>query len=353
MAVSKQIQALIDSTLDDGELLRELTALDAEDWAFGRAVSSWGPRLYERNRVVFLPLIERHAGPWALRGAKKLDVWMEAADANGDVRLYRSLFEASLLEKGDWAKAGQVWVTKLKSAFVAAPDRAARRGALESHDLRFELSDEDALDLYRIDPVLTAEFLVKRLSRERWYDIVYEKTAEAARSAGDDDFYFELYRRTFRSETWRKDAARLCEQIADPERLVAELELRDLSHPEGGLEPQDFTMLARLRGRDVVPYLRVAIPRVTSWTYEPWTQLLDIAFDGGWFDIFGVVAKTQLSAEQFNRRVIDLSTAAPKRNRLISRRRSSAKGTLFSTLMFLNIRSAMPIRSISAAPSSR
>lgn len=306
--MEKRIRDLIASTVDDGALLRELTALAAQDWEFGRHVASWGPELYERNRELFLPLIERHAGPWALRGAKNLATWMAAADANDDARLYRSLFEASLLEKGDWAKAGKAWVTALKSAFRDAPDRAARRGVLERCDLRFELSDDDALELYRVDPRLTAEFVLKRLSRERWYDVVYEKTAEAARREGDEEFYFELYRLTFPREIWRKDAVRLCNEIADPERLVEELELRDLSHPEGGLVAADFTLLATRRGRDVAPYLRVAIPRVWSWDHEPWAALLDIVLEGEWFDIFGVIARTQLSARQVNELVIDLAT---------------------------------------------
>ena len=306
MNMKKRIFELIDTIDDDQALAAELGKLRLdESWTFDRFVSSWGRKLYERNRRVFLPLIQRSANSWTLRGGPDLKGWMEQAEANGDRELFRKLLEAWLPEEHGWGKAAEKWEEMLRDAFRAAETRADRRDVIEKYDLWFDITDELATALYRVDPVVTAPWVIDRLKQLEWYDIVYENTARVALESGDRDFYFELYRRTFTRDMWASDVEEILENVTDPTELCAELDRRHLIGEDTALLPDDYLKLLEARGGDVMPYLLKHIPNTRTWAYvaPAWKKILSVAGDREWWHLWTTVVKSQSNASLFTESV--------------------------------------------------
>lgn len=318
--MERQIDEMIRDTPDDRELAEKLGALGRKSWEFGNAASKWAPTLYYRNRRVFLPLIEQYASTWTLRGAKNLGQWMDDVERNGDNRLFRVLYQMWLTDTHGWSDSARVWANALITRAREAPDRAARRDVLERYDLWYDLEDEHAVELYRLDPTLTRDFVIKRLDRERWYDVVYEELAEVARAAGDEDFYFDLYRRTFAPDTWLEDVLELCDAIADPVRLNRELEKRHLTHPEGGVDPAGYLAIFRKRGKDVAPYLRRNVPNTESWGSESlWRDIARHAESVGAWDVWGATVRSQYQPSMYSEVVQGLASSGEQDHRVLAK----------------------------------
>jgi hypothetical protein len=299
----KEIEALLEAHADDRELAGALMELSRRVY-IGSEVAWWAPMLYERNRVVFLPLIERNVNSWALTGVKNLDQWMARVEENRDFRLYRVLYQASL----SGARNAQArWRDDLLSGFRAAPDRGTRRDVVDKYDIWYEIDDELAAELYAIDPPVTRELLLRRIDRARWWDVAYEETAELARSRGDEDFYFELYRRTFGRDTWSADVRRLAREVSDPAELCRELDRRHGTGPDAPVDPKTLVELLQKRGAAVFPYLERRVADVQSWgDHATWKRLADLARDGGWLNLWGVVVSSHFPANLFSDEVARL-----------------------------------------------
>ena len=296
-----QLEKLFEEHSDDRELAE---AMAAQGWKVAQWVRWWGPILYQRNRGVFLPLIERWANVWSLRSSSTLGQWLPEVEANRDYRLYRVIYHALLINKTrGHDKAMKRWRDEWLEAWRDAPDRATRRDEMEKRDINFDIEDDFAAELYEIEPELTAEILIRRIDRSRWWDISYQKTAELARAAGDDALYFDLYRRTFPIKTWTADVLGLAKDIADPAELDRELERR---HPEGTDQQIDIKTLVKLleaRGADVVPYLERRVPDIRTWgSNKAFQQLATAAREAGFTKLWSSTVSTQfreaeLSAE--------------------------------------------------------
>lgn len=303
MGLKEEIVATIQATPDDRELSLALSRLDQDNpWDFGNTVASWGPLLYDRNRQTFQSLIERHINDWNARQVKDLKGWMEKAESNGDTYIYRTLLQAWLNEEYGWGKAQEAWEKMLLERFQAARSRLEREQITKAFDLWYDLEDETAVQLYQIEPEVLGPWVVSRLERQEWYDIVYPELAAAAKARGDKDLYMELYRRTFTYDEWKADVDQLLKQVADPTELDAELQLRHLDHPDASLPSDAYLLVLEARGEDVLAYCLRNIPRTWSWggTTKAWRKILDLAEENGWWQLWTTVVKTQSDRESFS-----------------------------------------------------
>ena len=280
---------------------------------FARLTDLWGPELYKRDRILWRPFILQHFSPWsfldviAWKGAAgtRLDAWLAAVDADGDVELFRRLYGWKLDSLHRGKEGEQVWRRDLLKHFASAATRAERNQVLAKFDTWRSLDQPAAVRLYEIDSVTAAPFILRHLpiawswsgeSRAMW-----DELGAAARKKGDDDFYFSLYRRRASIASWEKDVLRCAEELRDEAKLLAELQRR---HPEGwGLKLGGvYYELVKRRGRDVFPYV---IPRLkdafSGWgTQAGYKPLLAIAKQNQWHDLWAALIRTAADPKTYD-----------------------------------------------------
>jgi hypothetical protein len=317
-----EVRALLEQRLRDEELRSQLEALAAEP-AFNGLTYLWGPELYRRNRVRFRPFILNHFGQMFQIGwdwkpvrwkdhAAVLDAWLEEVDRRDDVELFRRLYPWKH-SQNEWGGVDdEAWRRDLLARFQAAKERPERNQVLNKFDLRgVSLDEPAALTLYQIDPPAARPFILKHApGGGRWVENreLPEKLCEAARQRGDEDLYFALYRRMVPQKTWEKDVAAVAKEVAEPQRMLEELEKR---HPNQSwdLDLQNgFYTLAKARGREIVPYLMKHMDSL--WVYgwfggNKQHKLLEHARDQGWWDVWSVLVR-KADNDQYNKEVLTL-----------------------------------------------
>ena len=319
MGKGNEIVRLIDAHSDDRELANILFERSRTDWDFARTVGVWGPMLYTRNSKVFSPLIERYLSPWNLRGARGLDSWMEQAEANGDLAIFRGLYQAWLHDTVGWNGAVEHAQGSIEDAWRDGPNRAARRDAVQKFDFGWTPSDDFAAKMYALDPVVTRDWVLRHLRRLFWIDEKYEKTAAAAGAAGDEAFYFELYRLTFTQDDWREDVRSVARAVEDPNELCAELTRRHLVGEENVVDGNTLLELLKLRGTDVLPYLERKISIAGGGS---WPAFAAYAFEQGFLKLWSIIVRENFNHESFAqevKRVIALDEPSWQRASLLAR----------------------------------
>ncbi len=316
--IEREVRALLGSPRAESELRAALEEL-AREPSFAGLTWLWGPRLFERNRVLFRPLILAHFSTWSFEPpsrwravawsgerAEALERWLEAVDRADDIPLFRRLLAWKLSNEWrlDQARVRRELLARLREA-RSASERAT---VLAKYDLPFSLDEEDALALFRIDRRATRAFLLRHLpgswwSRER---TLWTRLRGEARAAGDEELAFELYRRQIPLPSWEEDALDLCRSVADPAALCAELERR---HPAGyGLDlGASLYRLALARGRDLLPYLVRHLRQVWSgWLHGGYDDLLELARERGYWDLWAALLRVCARPAEFNRELTRL-----------------------------------------------
>lgn len=312
------LRAAFSAGLDDLALRERLEAL-ARKPHFSEFVWFWGPKLAQRNRVLFRPFILSNFSAFALDAkgeafdawkgdtAGPLEDWLRAVDAADDVELTRRLYGWHL-QHVPWKKRPEVWRAEVLRRFSTAVSPAARFTELAKIDTGWMTLDAGtALALYELDPAAARPFILSHLpwlgflgeKRERW-DPLLRKSHPA-----DPDFHFDLYRRVVDEKTWRADVLALCQNIQDPGVLDAELQRR---HPRTHLPgaADTFLELVRARKRDVVPYVMrhatSVVPRYGLIAREAkgLQGLLALASQEGWLDLWAALLRTAATKELFN-----------------------------------------------------
>jgi hypothetical protein len=197
---------------------------------------------------------------------------------------------------------------------------------LNKFDLRWVALDEKAaLTLYQIDPTAARPFILKHPpGGGRWGEKreLPEKLCAAAQQQGDEELYFALYRRMVPQKTWEKDVAAMAKEVAEPQRLLEELEKR---HPSQSWDLDlntGFYTLAKARGREVVPYLMKHLDSL--WAFGPFRQnkqnkLLEHAREQGWWDVWSVLVR-KADNDQYNKEVLTLAKDRKQREEVVFRR---------------------------------
>lgn len=322
-ALKEEVGDLLALSLSDAELRAELETLAAEP-AFSGLTYLWGPAVYNRNRVLFRPLILRRFGTifrvgwdWTpvrwKKHAAALDPWLEEVDRRDDAALFQRLY-AWKHPESEWGRLNQKrWRKDLAARYLAASSRPERARVLDKFDIRGAMLDEaTALQLYEADPDAARPFLLKHPLEEQWQEKrkLPEKLGKAAQARGDEALYFTLYRAMAPRKTWEQDIAALARNVADPRQLVEELEKR---HPDRGWDfdlASGFYALASARGRDVIPYVMKHLD--SAWNAFEFSSrkkkkanLLELARQEHWWDVWSVLVRKQ-SAEAYNAEVLAL-----------------------------------------------
>ena len=159
--LKRTLEQLLESQRDDARLRDNLEGLE-QDPALPGLTWYWGPRLYQRNRVLFRPFILNHFSDWDSSGRawkrvnwseheRDLEAWLAAARTTRDTVLVRRLMRWKYAAKA-WGVDAKQWNAALLRAYQAASGPAARAIVLDEFDDWCELDEDTALSLYTADP---------------------------------------------------------------------------------------------------------------------------------------------------------------------------------------------------------
>lgn len=190
--------------------------------------------------------------------------------------------------------------------FAAAATPAPRATVLAKFEGWYALDEPSALTLYRTDPDVAKDFILKHLPRNFWGSDkrkLWGQLFSEATARRDDDFAFAMYRKQIALKRWEQDILSLCEQIDDPQRLDAELQRR---HPEGwGLDLGGVIYgVAERRKRDVLPYVFRHLRDIYGHLYRSaYDKLLGLAVREHWLDLWAAIIRTCARPQDFNREI--------------------------------------------------
>lgn len=319
---TQQLKASIDwhlANIADDRSLRDRLEGMATGAYFKALGWYWAPRLYARNRAIFRPFIQHYfsehfADPaerrwetidWSGEVAASLNQWLPILEKEGEVRLFQRVYAWKHRRQGGWGVDEEQWRNDVSERFASSSTAAQRTKVLQLFDLPAPLDQAVAVRLYSIDAPAASPFIIKHLAH-RWWGKgpkrqLWQELAERARLAGDEGFYFKLYRKQVPYEVWGRETLRLCETIQDPAALNEALEMR---HPDVGwgenLGPY-FHKLLEVRGLDVLPYVRKHLRRVFAWGRNTGLdEILKLARQRGWIDLWAAVTVTCTRRDQYN-----------------------------------------------------
>ena len=312
-----QIERLLDGQKDDGRLRDNLEGL-AHDVALPGLTWFWGPALYERNRVAFRSFILNHFSEWQTDArswsrvrwadhAARLEAWLTAVHENRDVNLVRRLLSWKFAGKR-WGLDDKAFRAALLRAYETASGPAARAIVLDEFDVGFQLDEETAIALYRIDRA-AGPFILRHLRRGLWGDekrALWTRLAAAAEEAGDRELRWTLYRKQVPLKQWKSEVLALAKHVREPDGLNDELQRR---HPEGwGIDRSDAAIkLLEQRGRDVMPYIRANLSDLLGgWFTNRAKPLVKLAERKGWWDLWAAVIRANRDQALFNGAVAGL-----------------------------------------------
>jgi hypothetical protein len=309
----KAIEQLLESQPDNGRLRDHLEGL-RRDPLFAGLTWFWGPRLYARSRATFRPFILNHFSEWLADGkrwrrvkwadhAADLDAWLQAVRAARDGALVRRLQRWKYAARKGWGIDHARWNAALIEAYRAAPTPAARAIVLDEFDDWFEFDEASAISLYGTDQK-SAAFILKHLPVSFWKRekrAMWEKLGALARGAGDEAFYFALYRKLMPVERWELEVLTLADAVIEQVELNRVLANR---HLEGyGIE-RGATVLKLLqrRGRDVMPYVRAKLEdTIGGWGRDDRSkQFVELAEQRGWWDLWSATLRAGRNQKLFN-----------------------------------------------------
>lgn len=337
----KAIDELLESQPDDQRLRDHLIGLiDRRAVTFPSLTWYWGPKLYERNRVVFRTIIINHFSDWAQENrhrwkhiswethAEVLEPWLAKARKNRDTTLVRRLLRWKF-SSGSWRVNSKKWCAALLDDYAAASGPAARAITLDEYDDWFQLTESSAIQLYRIDSNARS-FITKHLPASGWGGEkrgLWSELSQIASEASDDAFRLELYRKLVPVKRWKADILRLAEHEQDNDKLDEALES---CHPEGwGLDRSaGLLALLKARGRDVMPYvMRHLAESVGGWHGSGSKKFIELAAVEGWWDLWAASIRASRDAKPLNKAVTKLlSETSPNAKQTVLRRLNALAG---------------------------
>jgi hypothetical protein len=318
--LKKTISELLAAQRDDLRLRDHLEGLRRDENLPG-LTWFWGPDLYRRNRVVFREFIlalfssiERggvhgwRSIPWS-EHADRLEPWLADARTHRDTTLVRRLFRWKFAGE-NWRNDDAKWRKALVGEYESARGPAEQARVLEEFEGWFQLDEPTALRLYATNRACSG-FLLRHVptrinfwgqeKREPWRELI-----QTAHDTGDDELGFALYRRQVGIEEWQRDVNRPAAEVADADRLNAELRKR---HPEGwDLKLIDGVIaLLRARGRDVFPYVREKLDTIAGgWRAGSSEPLIRFAREREWWDLWAAAIRASNVSKLFNDEVAGL-----------------------------------------------
>jgi hypothetical protein len=316
------LEQLFASQSSDQRLRDHLEGLQ-RDPDLGELTSFWGPLLYRRNRALFRPFILSHFTTWGITtsgrarrlewsdDASGLDAWLAAAREARDTVMVRRLLPWKYAGERWGIDAGR-WRSALLADFTAADNSAARRQVLEEYASYVALDEDTALTLYRVDRE-ARDYILRRLpsfwNPKKEPRAMWSRLGEAAQVQGDEEFYFKLYRRLTTVDVWAGDVLQLARSTVDAASLHGELERRHLDGYNLSLDDTVLELL-RLRGRDVMPYVRSKLSSLIGgwrdYKSDKAKRYAELAAQNGWWDMWAAAIRITGKNELFNDAVTHL-----------------------------------------------
>jgi len=316
----KSIDWHLANVADDRSLRDRLEGMAASGNAFREMAWYWAPRLYARNRAMFRPFIQQYFSEyqqdwrpiaWKDPVAASLDPWLATLERDGELQLFRRLYSWKHAS-GRRSDIDDVWREDLRKRFTASASPSQRAKVLQLFELRAQLDEATAVQLYDIDAGNAGPFILRHLPVRTWSEEtkreLWQQLASRAKGRGDEDFYFKLYRQQIGYSEWEQETLRLCQSVTDAARLNEELEKR---HPAGAFRDlgKQFHRLLEARGRDVVPYVRKHLRKSSPWTrLGGYSDLIKLAQKRGWVDVWAAVVVICGKPDDYNtaiREVLD------------------------------------------------
>lgn len=309
--MEREVKTLLSGTADDSEILSQMEAI-ANDPLFTSFVHLWGPSLYRRHRVRFRPFLLAHLPYWTQRSwDHSLDSWLLEVDAGNDIELFRRLYGWKHRKRSAKSQR-QEWRDELMRRYRAAESSPEREIVTAKMDLSFALEEAEAVELYRVDPVVARKFILKHLPMRWSYGddqrIFWEDLYSHSGKQGDAELAMDLYRRQVPLQRWKEDTLDLCRTVSDPDDLVEQLERH---HPRGwGLDLADgFAGMIRARSRDVFPYVMNHMQDVVrGWWLQRsgYADILQYSKDRQWWDLWSSLLRVCAKPDEYDNAVLEL-----------------------------------------------
>jgi hypothetical protein len=293
-----QVAALLGAALERGALLRAIDALSREP-DFEDCADLWAPALYARDADFFETFLLRH-----LRGEEPdaIQAVLARAEADGRDELFRGLYPR--------IASPDTWNKELL-ALAHSPESDERvRPAVERRRLTgtwYSLSGKTALALYQRNPTLYGNFVAEHIragARTKQSD--YADLLAEAQRRGDEAFYWRIFRATAGSAEWADAVRHLLAEAVPPERIVAELELRQPAYTRD-LDGAVMAELLTTYRAAVLPYIE---RNVTSIGRKSAPRLVQAAEKLGDEALFWRIFFLAGSSPEWNKALVSLAERA-------------------------------------------
>lgn len=260
------LQSLLESILDDTELLRELVHLARDGW-LGSYWYLWAPKVYLRDRDRFRPLIlaqmehrvrdrqGRWFDPWLTSFASALNSWFESADKASDVEVVQRL-NAWRFSSLPPERRSDSWRIALLEQLELAKSVEERALVLEKMSSNLVLDEPTAVRVLELAPDVSHSFLRRHLpKKEPPSGLFWSSLASAVRQRGDYDLFFAIYRSTVEDAQWERDLQGLIERMDGTVDIEEEILRRHPLRPRANA-PSVVLLLLRAKAKGAESYVR-------------------------------------------------------------------------------------------------
>ncbi len=319
-----QLEQRVRSTLSlPGEAGRQAMEELALHFGFSGLTWLWGPELYQRDPVVFRPLLlskfswQTWKGGWRWAPAPwnpRLDSWLAAVEKAEDVELSQRLIQWKLLSQAKFShsKVKPLLLKELRSRVAGASSPAQVRLELRKMDGWCPLDEETAVYLFETEPAAAATFILRHLPWDPG-KALWEKLFNKA-LASDRSFAWKIYQRTVPLARFESDALGLCASQPEAQKLVQELQLRNPTQGYGNAMGGLLLKLLEARGEDVFAYVFPQLKRVWKPLFGRgnYGKLLTLAQSKGWIDLWATILRICASPAEYNQALRTVLQEGPK-----------------------------------------
>jgi hypothetical protein len=252
LVTRERLESLLALPLQRGTLLHELDHMAQQDrQAFSDLAEIWAPALVRRDPAFFEGFLVRNLDR---QHGEVIHTLLPSIEAAGLNSLFRSLYrKVSRFED---------WNYQLRElAKSSLPDNEVI-AAIERRDIRWgNLTEDILLWLYDRNPDVFREWIKKHLGVPSYPQRSFKLLREKAEAAGDEEFYWYLFRNFASHDEWQKDMRLLLLQNLPEDQIVGELERRvptDRTHY--GFEPVILLDFMEKYGEIVWPLVKPFLP---------------------------------------------------------------------------------------------
>jgi hypothetical protein len=255
LATRERIESLLALPLERAAVLHELDSMATrEPVAFASFAELWAFALYDRDPVFFEGFLVRRLD---LQQASVIQKLLPRIEAAGQESLFKSLYRKIAREED--------WNYELRTLVSSSRSDAEIKTALEMREPRWAtMTDATAQALYRRNPDLFRDY-IKRYLHPHWYQNAddYQQLRQAARDAGDEEFFWYLFRESSSRQDWQHHMENLLASDIPAERIAAELERCLPEHPLYNFQPVILLKFLDKYGAAALPPIQRFLPSIS------------------------------------------------------------------------------------------